>query len=236
MNIRRERSSFAVFPGAVMSNHVVQMKVPSLLTAPSDTELVAALAQGDLPALDELIRRHQAALRHFVRRLVADEVQAEDLAQETLLRAVAQARSFRAESSFRTWLFAIARFACIDHLRRLSRTPIDAGFHAANELPNRTAPLERMPDAAASKPDRIAMESEVREQVLEAVDALPPDLRRVFVLRVLGDLRFPEIAEVLGVGLPTVKSRMRYAVARLRDMVGDFDGWLTGSRAALAIR
>lgn len=219
-----------------MSNHVVQMRVPAALAvrvAESDSQLVARLGGGDSTALDLLIRRHEPGLRRFVRGLVP-EANVDDLVQETMMRAVAQLSGFRADARFTTWLFAIARFTCIDHLRRAGRTPFDDGFHAANELPNRTTPLERLPDVLGLGPDREAMGCEVRERVLDAVQSLPEPLRRVFLLRFLGELRFRDLAEMLGEGVPTVKSRMRYAVERLRCRVSEFEEWLTGGRRALS--
>ena len=215
-----------------MANPVLQMRVPaSLLLAPaaqSDDELVHRAQAGDRGAAEALFARHDKPLRRFLSGFVPEN-EVDDLAQEAHLRALAMLPTFEARSSFSTWLFAIARFAAIDHLRGRARSRIDDSAHSVERA---TAPMDRLPAQHAGV-DRLAAEGEVRDRVLAEVAQLPEPLRRVFLLRTVDGLRFREIADALGEHVPTVKSRMRYAVERLSARLDDLQSWLTGPRRAL---
>lgn len=149
--------------------------------------LIRAATQGDLDAFTVLVGAYQEPVWRFLVRLVGDEGVAEDLGQETFLRAHRGLRGFRHESRFSTWIFAIARNAATDHRRGAARQ--DRMFRVLGA----TAPVDG-PDT----------EVEVRL----GLDALSPKLREALVtIEVLG-LRYREAAVVLGVAEGTVKSRV----------------------------
>src|SRR6266540_3246303 len=147
---------------------------------------------GDVRAFEELVRRHRTPLFSFLLRLTGDRGRAEDLCQETFLRAVRAAERWEPRALFRTWLYAVARNQAFDDARRAP---------AASEDP---------------APDRAAEAALVRPKLEAALAALPAEQREVFLLREHAGLRFHEIAEVTGVPENTVKSRMRYALEALR--------------------
>lgn len=171
------------------------------------TALAGAARAGDRAALAAFVRSTQPEVWRFVAHLV-DPQAADDLCQETFLRAVRALPAFRGDSSARTWLLAIARRTCADELRARSRQR------------RRDARLRHDADDAVV-PD-VAGES----AALALVRTLEPDRRAAFVLTQMLGLSYAETAEVLGVPIGTIRSR----VARARgDLLGLLDA---GSSAA----
>jgi RNA polymerase sigma-70 factor, ECF subfamily len=173
----------------------------------SDERLMLRFQAGDVRAFEELVRRHRTPVFSFLLRLTGDRGRAEDLCQETFLRAVRAAGGWEPRALFRTWLYAVARNQAYDDARRQAfrRTePLDD--------PARTTQLA----AEDPSPERAADGALLRPKLEAALAALPPEQREVFLLREHAGLRFHEIAEVTGVAENTVKSRMRYALEALR--------------------
>jgi RNA polymerase sigma-70 factor (ECF subfamily) len=178
----------------------------------SDERLMRRFKAGDARAFETLVRRHRTALWSFLLRHVGDRSRAEDLLQETLLRAVKASADWEERAKVTTWLFTIARNLTLDEARR--------GVH------RRTEPLEGAGEDGPSHLDRAASEDPppdaaaegalLRPRLEAALAALPAEQREVFLLREQGGLGFREIAEVTGVPENTVKSRMRYALEGLR--------------------
>ena len=179
---------------------------------------MARYQQGEVAAFAELVSRHEKRLWNFVRRFVADAATAEDLLQEVFLRVVRSAAEWQPSAKFSTWLYTIARNLCTDQARRgafrkadsLDQTP---GASAAT-IPARTASTRSpRPTATRRRPPWIAKSP---TRVDQAVAELPVEQREVFLMREMMDMSFAEIAAATGASLPTVKSRMRYALERLR--------------------
>ncbi len=147
------------------------------------------------------------------------------------MRLVQNAAEFKHEARFLTWLYTIARNLCIDQLRKLSHRR-----HASLDQPSGDANEGRALGETISDPDprasaeRSAVSSEVRSSIVRAVDSLPDDQREVFLLREVANLPFKEIAELTGVGENTVKSRMRYALDRLKDALSEFEEYARALR------
>lgn len=191
----------------------------------TDEQLMHAYREGNARAFELLLARHERKVWNFLRRSVGDPTLAEDLLQEVFLRVIKARAEWKGEAKFTTWVYAIARNICIDHARR-------AVHRDARSL---DAPTTRAdPDASETMHDRLASENrdaeglasdgQVRVRVDQAVAALPPDQREVFLLREVMDMPFAEIATVVGAPEPTVKSRMRYALERLREALQDLRG------------
>ena len=177
----------------------------------SDERLMRRFQAGDARAFETLVRRHRSALWNFLLRHLGDRTRAEDLLQETLLRAVKASADWQERAKVTTWLFTIARNLTLDELRR--------------NVHRRTDPLEGQDDqqgpidrtaADDPPPDAVAEGALLRPRLEAALAALPAEQREVFLLREQGGLGFREIAEVTGVPENTVKSRMRYALEGLR--------------------
>ena len=187
-----------------------------------DEALMRRYQAGDASAFAVLMRRHLGRLFNFIARHTSNRATAEDLSQEVFLRVVERAADFKHEARFTTWLYTIARNQCIDHLRKASlrkHPSLDDGGPGEDHVPLR----ERLAnESAGSSGERVAMDHEVKDRILVGLAKLPEEQREVFLLRELGNLPFQEIALVTGVSENTVKSRMRYALERLREGLGDY--------------
>ncbi len=182
---------------------------------------MAAYQKGDLAAFGELFERHEKRLWNFLRRFVRDKATAEDLLQEVFLRVVKSAVQWQPSAKVSTWLFTIARNLCTDQARR-------AEFRQAESLDQAKAGedgsgLRRIDRVAADSGDaeKEAMGHEIASLVDRAVGELPVEQREVFLMREVMDMSFAEIAAQVGASEPTVKSRMRYALQRLRSRLGE---------------
>lgn len=172
-----------------------------------------------LPHLDVLYR--------VARRMTGNGADAEDLVQETLLKALRGWEGFRPGSNARAWLLTILRNAFINGYRRRRREPITMDVEAAD----RHAIIH---DVASSDPEGTFFTKLVDETVLKAVEALPEEFREALVLSDLEGLAYAEVAEVLGVPLGTVKSRLFRARRSLQRVLHDHaveQGYLKGEAA-----
>jgi RNA polymerase sigma-70 factor (ECF subfamily) len=186
----------------------------------ADETLMRQFQDGDQGAFAVLMRRHLSGVYHFVARHTSSRT-ADDLAQEVFLRVVERASTFNHEARFSTWLYAIARNLCVDTLRKLAHRQ-----HPSLDEPGASgAPLsERIgdPNPHASG-ERAAGSAEMGARIDAALRALPEEQREVFLLREIASLPFGEIARLTGVPENTVKSRMRYALERLRDALAEYE-------------
>jgi RNA polymerase sigma-70 factor (ECF subfamily) len=181
-------------------------------TEQTDEELMLAYARGDARAFDLLYARLRSMLYRFILRSVPDRTVADELFQDTWSRAI-QARSrYRAEAKFSTWLLQIAHNLIVDHLRR-QRPQADA---------DETERVLGLLDApAAERPEEVLSDFEQRRRLQLALEALPDEQRVAFLLRVESGLGLEEIAQVTGAGHETVKSRLRYAFAKIRERLAE---------------
>lgn len=185
---------------------------------------MAAYQAGDAAAFDELMLRHERRVWTFVKRFVKDASTAEDLLQEVFLRVVRSANEWRGEAQVSTWIFTIARNLCTDHARqalRLRAASLDAPARPVEGEESGPILADRIA-ASATGADSDALNNELRASIDRAVDALPADQKEVFLMREMMDMAFPEIAQALGATESTVKSRMRYALEKLRETLGAF--------------
>ncbi len=167
---------------------------------------------GDVGAFEDLLRRHRTAIHAFLHRLTGDAARAEDLAQETWLKIVAAAPRWQRRARFTSWAFSIARNLAVDEARRAAHRATDS----LDASPLGGAPLVERLAADAPGPDRGAESAFLRPKLEAALAALPMEQREVFVLREYAGVPFAEIAEITDAPVPTVKSRMRYALEALR--------------------
>jgi len=197
----------------------------------TDEMLMVRYQRGERKAFVELVRRHNRPIYNFVLRQLRVPSVAEDVTQDVFMRLVQNAAEFKHEARFSTWLYAIARNLCIDQLRKLShrRHPsLDqpSAEHSDGPLLGETV-ADPNPQASA---ERSALSTEVRSSIVKAVDSLPDDQREVFLLREVANLPFRDIAEITGAGENTVKSRMRYALDRLKEALSDFEEYARALR------
>jgi RNA polymerase sigma-70 factor, ECF subfamily len=151
------------------------------------------------------------AVRRYVFGMCGDWDRAEDIAQESLLKAWRGLAGFDGRASVQTWLFTIARHCWQDGLRRAG-----PGGNESMEQ------LQRMPADPGGEPPRVAQRHELAEAVAAAMQTLPAEQREALALRESGGLTFLQIAAMLDVPAATVKSRVRYALLKLADRLGPF--------------
>jgi RNA polymerase sigma-70 factor (ECF subfamily) len=180
--------------------------------SPDDARLMLRYGAGDATAFEELYSRHRAPLWRFVLRNLHDEAATADVFQDIWTRVIAHRERYTATAKFTTWLYRIAHNCCVDHWRRSGRA-------ARREHPAGDDVLVSMADHDAPTPDEDAQSDERAAMLLAALRVLPEEQRTAFLMYVEGGLALPEIAAATGVGVETAKSRLRYAVARLRGAV-----------------
>ena len=193
---------------------------------PTDEELLEQFRSGDAKAFEELLNRYRGSIYNFILRSVRDRERAADLTQETFLRVVQRADSFRGGSKLSTWIFAIARNLCIDHGRRMvfrRHRSLDAPVRSSEE---KGSPMVDRVPSSGPVTDRDAIAKELQKRIAEAVEELPEDQREVFLLRQVQGMPFKDIAEVVGVSENTVKSRMRYALERLQGALAEYQDYV----------
>lgn len=178
----------------------------------ADAQLMLRYAGGDARAFDELYAAHRHGLWRFIRRSVQNAAATDDVFQECWSRVIAHRENYRPEARFATWLYRIAHNCCMDHWRKSGRR---AMRESADDDAVAAAADEANPDPLAS-----ALEGEAGERLAAAIEQLPEEQRAAFLLYVEGGLSVAEIGESTGVNPETAKSRLRYAVARLKQALG----------------
>lgn len=177
----------------------------------TDGELLTAARQGDAAALEALLVRYQPHLYRFGLRMCGNAEDAGDVAQESLISMVRSLPDFRGEASVSTWLYTIARRFCMRKRRRGKYAPPREDSLDAAE----THAAQRIADPAPN-PEQTATNRELAEVLSRAIDALDPPQREVLVLRDVEGLSAPEAAEVLGISVDAVKSRLHRARVAVR--------------------
>ena len=185
----------------------------------SDEALMLAYAGGDAAAFATLYDRHERPVYRFLLRSAGSAETAADLLQETWLAVVRHAATYEVRARFSTWLYGIARNKLVDHWRA-RRPEVSLDEPAAND-PEETR-VEQLAADRAWQPEVRALSQQQARAYLAAVEALPPAQRDAFLLQVEGELTLEEIGELTGVGRETVKSRLRYAQARLREALREW--------------
>ncbi len=192
-----------------------------MLQDEADEALMLRYQQGEVRAFEILLNRHRKPVFNFILRFVQSRELAEDLLQEAFLRVIRSAAKYKQQAKFTTWLYTIARNLCVDNSRRAKHrnaksldSPLSSSdgsgtlldVVAGNELPS----------------DRAAVSKEIHVKLQAAIAELSEEQREVFLMREFLDMPFKQISEVVGVPENTVKSRMRYALQKLRLELEEF--------------
>jgi RNA polymerase sigma-70 factor (ECF subfamily) len=193
--------------------------------APTDEQLLQEYIDGTVGSFELLVRRHAPELHHFVLRFTGDSVVTEDVVQETFLQVHSSATAFDPKRKFKPWLFTIAANKARDHLRKLSRrreVPFDAFIGNENETGQRFLDLLSGEDVL---PDEDLAMEEKRGFVRSIVEQMPARFSEVLVLAYFHRFSYKEIAEIVGIPLGTVKSRLHAAIVffaeRYREAVAE---------------
>ena len=166
-----------------------------------------AYRDGNAGAFETLYGRHRARLYRFVLRSVKERGMAEELFQDVWMRVIEARNRYAPKARFTTWLYSIAHNRLVDHWRRKGLSVVDLeNVEVEGNSPN---------------PERQAEARQSLERFAKALEALPPAQREAFLLHEEAGMSVPEIAQATGAGEEAAKSRLRYAIAKLRTAVND---------------
>lgn len=171
----------------------------------SDKSLMQRVGRGDLEALGSLYSRHHDRVHSLCYRLTGDAGAAEDLVQESFLRVLKYARGFEGASRFTTWMYRLVRNLCLDHMAR----------EAGEERRRERLALNAEPKAEHTR----EVDDERLDLVRRALYRLSPKKREVLVLSRYENLKYKEIAEILGISVDSVKARAHRAILELRQII-----------------
>lgn len=184
----------------------------------SDETLLLSYREGEVAAFATLFHRYRSPLFNFLLRRVRDRGRAEELYQDVWTKVIERCGDFRGDAKFSTWLYTIARNQCIDNARRMKHR-VHRSLDATRD--DAGAPLVERVGNPGPSTEALASGVVLQERIAAAVERLPDEQQEVFLLRQLQGLGFKEIADIVHAPVNTVKSRMRYALERLQDELGD---------------
>ncbi len=168
---------------------------------------------GDAAAFDVLYQRYKAPLYRFVLRRSGEQF-VDELFQDIWLKVINARHNYQVKANFKTWLYHLARNRIIDLYRRNSIRPVD----------NNMDDLESVVNSNIVQPEKQLQKQSQYEALLAAISALPADQKDAFLLREEAGLSIEQIAETCGINSETAKSRLRYAMDKLRHKLGMYSG------------
>jgi RNA polymerase sigma-70 factor (ECF subfamily) len=181
----------------------------------ADGELLDHLRAGEREAFEWLVRKYQTSVYGLLVRVIGSREDARDATQETFLKVYCNIKRFRGDCELKTWIYRIALNQAANYQRWWRRRggdrTVSIDYHENDEEP----PLSDTLADEHADPERVAIVSEERRRLLQALESLKPDFRAALVLRDVEGLAYEEIAQALEISLGTVKSR----IARAREMV-----------------
>lgn len=178
----------------------------------SDVALVQSILQGDVQALERMMRQHNRRLFRVARGILRDDADAEDAVQEGYIQAHRALAGFRGEARLSTWLTRIIVNQALERRRRRTRAPSPSGDGSAPEPQD---------EVLAETPESLALRGELRRLIEASIDGLPEAHRSVFILRAVEGLSIEETALSLGISRANTKTRFLRARAQLREALGN---------------
>jgi RNA polymerase sigma-70 factor (ECF subfamily) len=199
------------------------MPAPAPREPASDEDLMQAYAAGDAASFDVLYGRHKGGVYRYLLRHCGRKQLAEELFQDIWTNVVRARAGYVPSARFATWLYRIAHNRLVDHWRASGVVMLAADL-AVGDDDDPVDPLDRVPGPRATEPETRVAGRELGERIRAALATLPPVQRDAFLLHQEAGLELAAIAELTGEGVETVKSRLRYALAKLRAQLGDLCG------------
>ena len=178
-----------------------------------DHRLIAECLKGDTLAFGELIRRYQDRLFNMVYRVVGNVEDAQDIVQDTFLNAYRSLNSFKGDAEFFTWLYRIAWNTAVS-LKRKQKAALS--LHGSRNGQSGIDPLD---GSESSQPGHALEKAEQETRIQAALNRLSPEHRAVLILKEMEGQRYEDIAEILGVPVGTIRSRLHRARMELRDIL-----------------
>lgn len=186
-----------------------------MLESSSDNELYALFLEGNQDAMRVIVQRNSPKLFSFIYRMVDDPASCEEMVQEVFLKLVRARPDFSTGTKVSTYLFSVARNLAIDELRRMKHRRHMSLDQETSKENGRTL-QDKIPDGRSGT-DSAAMDVELRNRIEHSIALLPHEQREVFCMREIEGLGFAQIAGILECSENTAKSRMRYALEKLRN-------------------
>lgn len=181
---------------------------------------MARIKDGDMEALRELIEAHQHRVVGTVAKMLGDDCDAEDIAQQVFIRLWKSAGRYEPTAKFTTWLFKITRNLVFNELRRRKRHPTQSLDRPLDpDEPERTL---QAADTASKAPDVALLDDEMQAAIQRAMEALPETQRMAIILRRYDDISYEEIGEILDLSVPAVKSVLFRARTELREKLRQY--------------
>ena len=179
-------------------------------TEPTSESLMLRYQAGDAGAFDLLYARHRGPLFRFMQRQCRNRGECEELFQEVWINVIQAREHYRIEAGFSTWLYTLAHHRLMDYFRR--HRLVDAASMSITDENESTLPASRI-----TEPEVIAESQQQGAAILRLLNALPAPQREAFLLYEEGGLSIDDIAAATGVSFEAAKSRLRYAIAKLRE-------------------
>ncbi len=185
----------------------------NILSQATDNQLVHAFQQGNNQALEVLVQRHKDKIFTSINMLVKDKYLAEDLFQDVFIKIIDTLRkcNYNEEGKFLPWAVRIAHNLCVDHFRKVKRTPTITSGDDQD--------IFEVINVSADSADKAIIKSQSHEKVRQLLENLPAEQREVIVLRHYADLSFREIAALTNCSINTALGRMRYGLMSMRKMM-----------------
>ena len=183
----------------------------------TDLDLIRRARKGDEQAFTMLVRRYEEVVYSFAFKVCRDRLKATETVQDTFINVFLKLRQFDGRSKFSTWLYSIVTNNC---LMKHRRTKLEASLVSIQEEGpgDDETPVAQLPDRAATPADRV-LSVELKEVMDQAIQKLPMEYRVVFVLSDIEDVKVKDIARILKLSLPAVKSRLRRARIALKNQL-----------------
>jgi RNA polymerase sigma-70 factor (ECF subfamily) len=185
-----------------------------------DQTLVERTVEGDVPSFEELVSRYENKVYRLAIKLTRNETLAEEVMQEVFLRVYEKLHTFRGESAFSSWLYRIAANVCFAKLKSERK-------HEHSDLDDELAQVESggtVGDPWMETPDRAVLSDEAMRLINAAIERLPEDFRVVLILRDVENLSNEEVARILDLSVPAVKSRLHRARLAMRKRLAGYFG------------
>ena len=183
--------------------------------AETDEQLVRKSQQDDERAFGELVSRYESKVYSLALKMLRNPEDAEDVLQDTFLRAYRGIKSFKGNSTFSTWIYRITANSALMRLRKRQLPTV-----SIDDADEREAPIN-IADWAPGPVEQM-LNQETQAAMTEAIEALPPEFRQVFVLRDIEELSNAEVAEVLDISVAAVKSRLHRARLKVRNRLATY--------------
>jgi RNA polymerase sigma-70 factor (ECF subfamily) len=185
---------------------------PPIDVAAQDLVWMQRVKEGDTDAFRQLIEAHQYRIIGTVTKMLGDDSDAEDIAQQVFIRVWKSAGRYEPTAKFTTWLFKITRNLVFNELRRRKRHPVQSLDRVSDD----DRPLQVV-DRGSKAPDTSLLDEEMQAAIQKAIDELPETQRMAIILRRYDDIAYEEIGEILDLSVPAVKSVLFRARTELRE-------------------